>query len=77
VLRRLGFPPADACRRALLAYSAYLGHGQFAHSTPGTLPAARGGQRVYVDDAIRALTARDFSPVPLFRPELACRTMAQ
>ena len=29
-----GFPPAEARRRALLAYSAYLGHGQLAHSTP-------------------------------------------
>jgi len=58
VLRRLGFPQAEARRRALLAYSAYLGHGQLAHSTPGVLPATRAGRRAYLNDAIRALTAR-------------------
>ena len=41
-----------------LAYSAYLGHGQLAHSTPGVLPATRAGRRAYLDDAIRALTTR-------------------
>jgi AcrR family transcriptional regulator len=56
VLRRLGFPPAEARRRALLAYSAYLGHAQLAHSTPGMLPATSAGRRAYLDDAIRALT---------------------
>jgi AcrR family transcriptional regulator len=58
VFRRLGFPPAEARRRALLAYSAYLGHGQLAHSTPGVLPTTRAGRRAYLDDAIRALTTR-------------------
>jgi AcrR family transcriptional regulator len=58
VLRRLGFSPAEARRRALLAYSAYLGHGQLAHSTPGVLPATRAGRRAHLDDAIRALTTR-------------------
>ncbi|HXW46789.1 MAG TPA: TetR/AcrR family transcriptional regulator [Streptosporangiaceae bacterium] len=58
VLRRLGFPPAQARQRALLAYSAYLGHGQLAHSTPGVLPATRAGRRAYLDDAIRVLTTR-------------------
>ena len=58
VLRRLGFPPADARRRALLAYSAYLGHGQLAHSTPRVLPATRTGRRTYLNDAIHALTTR-------------------
>jgi AcrR family transcriptional regulator len=58
VLRRLGFPPAEARRRALLAYSAYLGHGQLAHSTPGVLPATSAGRRAYLDDAIRALTTQ-------------------
>lgn len=58
VLRRLGFPQAEARRRALLAYSAYLGHGQLAHSTPGVLPATRAARRAYLEDAIRALTAR-------------------
>jgi len=58
VFRRLGFPQAQARRRALLAYSSYLGHGQLAHSTPGVLPATRAGRRAYLNDAIRALTTR-------------------
>ncbi len=58
VLRRLGFPPAEAGRRALLAYSAYLGHAQLARSTPGVLPATSAGRRSYLDDAVSALTAR-------------------
>src|SRR5215469_507112 len=56
VLTRLGFPPAEARRRALLAYSAYLGHSQLAHSTPRVLPATKSGRRAYLDDAIHALT---------------------
>jgi AcrR family transcriptional regulator len=58
VLRRLGFPPAETRRRALLAYSAYLGHSQLAHSTPAVLPATKAGRRAYLNDAIRALTTR-------------------
>jgi len=58
LLRGLGFRPAEARRRALLAYSAYLGHGQLAHSTPAVLPATRTARRAYLDDAIRALTMR-------------------
>jgi len=58
VFGRLGFAQAQARRRALLAYSSYLGHGQLAHSTPGVLPATRAGRRAYLDDAIRALTTR-------------------
>jgi len=56
VFRRLGFTQAQARRRALLAYSSYLGHGQLAHSTPGVLPATKADRRAYLDDAIRALT---------------------
>jgi len=58
VLGRLGFSPAEARRRALLSYSAYLGHGQLAHTTPGVLPATKAGRRAYLNDAIRALTTR-------------------
>jgi len=58
VLRRVGFPPAEARRRALLAYSAYLGHAQLAHSTPGVLPATRAGRRSYLNEAMSALTSR-------------------
>jgi AcrR family transcriptional regulator len=58
VLRRLGFPPAEARQRALLAYSAYLGHGQLAHSTRRVLPATEAGRRAYLNAAVRALTTR-------------------
>jgi AcrR family transcriptional regulator len=58
VLKRLGFPPSQARRRALLAYGAYLGHGQLAHSIPAALPATAAGRRAYLNDAIRALTTR-------------------
>ncbi len=38
----LGLPPARARQRALLAYTAYLGHAQIAHATPELLPHGRG-----------------------------------
>jgi AcrR family transcriptional regulator len=38
----LGLPPARARQRALLAYTAYLGHAQIAHATPQLLPHGRG-----------------------------------
>ncbi len=52
---RLGFRPAQARRRALLAYSAYLGHAQLAHSTPGVLPVTKASRREYLDHVLRAL----------------------
>src|SRR5690348_17949411 len=58
VLRRLGFPPADARRRALLSYSAYLGHGQLAPSSPRPLPTPAAGRRAYLTGAIHALATR-------------------
>jgi hypothetical protein len=39
VSKKTALPAAEARRRALLAYSAYLGPGQLAHSTPAVLPA--------------------------------------
>jgi len=62
VLRRVGFRPAEARRRALLAYSAYLGHVQLARSTPDVLPATRAARRTYLDDAVSALTTRPHPP---------------
>jgi len=53
----LGFPPAAARRRALLAYSTYLGHAQLSHTTPGLLPAGRSARRAYLDEALTVLTA--------------------
>ncbi|SRR5229473_311335 len=54
---KLGFPPAEAQSRALLAYSAYLGHAQIAHSTAELLPRTRDERRAYLDHAISTLTA--------------------
>jgi AcrR family transcriptional regulator len=54
---RLGFRPAQARRRALLAYSASLGHAQLAHSTPAVLPATKAARRAYLDHVLRALIA--------------------
>jgi len=57
VLTRLGLPPADARSRALLAYSAYLGHAQLAHSTAGVLPRTAEARRAYLRDVLRVLAA--------------------
>ncbi|MFH8407496.1 TetR/AcrR family transcriptional regulator [Streptomyces sp. NPDC018019] len=54
----LGFPEAEAHRRGLLAYTAYLGHTQLNHAVPGSLPdgADRDG---YLDSVIDILLRRD------------------
>jgi AcrR family transcriptional regulator len=52
----IGFRPAQARRRALLAYSAYLGHAQLAHALPGVLPATGPARQAYLHDVLRALT---------------------
>jgi AcrR family transcriptional regulator len=52
----LGLSPARARDRALLAYSAFLGHAQLAHATPGVLPNGRAfGSHVHrvVDSLVR------------------------
>src|SRR5712691_850351 len=65
LFEKLGFPPAEARSRALLAYSAYLGHAQIAHSTAELLPRTRDERRAYLDHAIRTLTAPPTAdPVP-------------
>jgi AcrR family transcriptional regulator len=53
----LGFDAESAARRALLAYTAYLGHAQLAHATPELAP---GGAELpgYVDAVIATLTSR-------------------
>jgi hypothetical protein len=53
----LGYPPAAARRRGLLAYSAYLGHGQLSHSTPQLLPDTPAERRAYLDEVIATLTS--------------------
>jgi AcrR family transcriptional regulator len=52
--RELGLPPAAARHRALLAYTAYLGHAQLAHATPELAP---DDVDAYTDELIAALTA--------------------
>jgi AcrR family transcriptional regulator len=56
VFSRLGFPLAEARSRALLAYSAYLGHAQLAHSTAGVLPDTADARRAYLRDVMSVLT---------------------
>ena len=58
LFRELGFDAAHARARALLAYSAYLGHAQIAHSTPALLPSGRPARRAYFEEVMRLLTAR-------------------
>lgn len=57
VFSRLGFPLPEARSRALLAYSAYLGHAQLAHSTEGVLPDSAEARRAYLRDVMAVLTA--------------------
>jgi AcrR family transcriptional regulator len=55
LFERLGQPRAAARRRALLTYSAYLGHAQLAHASPGLLPHSPATRRAYLDVALEAL----------------------
>ncbi|WP_030667237.1 TetR/AcrR family transcriptional regulator [Streptomyces rimosus] len=53
-----GFPEAEARRRGLLAYTAYLGHAQLGHAVPGSLPG--GADRdAYLDSVLDTLLRRD------------------
>jgi AcrR family transcriptional regulator len=53
---QLGFPPAAARRRALLAHSIYLGQAQLIRSTPAALPATPAARRAHLADAIHTMT---------------------
>lgn len=57
LFQRLGFPRADANRRALLAYSTYLGYAQLVHATPQLLPQTQTARRIYLNDVLAALTS--------------------
>lgn len=52
----LGFGRAEARRRAVLAYSAYVGYAQLARSTPDALPRTKQSRRAYLDSTIATLT---------------------
>ncbi|MFE7777865.1 TetR/AcrR family transcriptional regulator [Streptomyces sp. NPDC057445] len=54
----LGFPPEEARRRGLLAYTSYLGHTQLAHAVPETLPAGK-ERSDYLASVLDALLRRD------------------
>ncbi|WP_433505692.1 TetR/AcrR family transcriptional regulator [Pseudonocardia halophobica] len=54
---RLGFAAAEAERRSLLAYTAYLGHAQLAHATPTLAPRGEALQ-AYADEVIRTVVDR-------------------
>jgi AcrR family transcriptional regulator len=58
LFRDLGFPPAEARDRGLLAFSAYLGHAQLAHATPHLVQGSSTARRRYADRVIALLTAR-------------------
>ncbi|MGD9528987.1 MAG: TetR/AcrR family transcriptional regulator, partial [Pseudonocardia sp.] len=51
----LGFDAAEAGRRSLLAYTAYLGHAQLAHATPAITPDGP-ELRAYVEAVLCRLT---------------------
>ena len=57
LLERLGFSRPAARRRALLAYTTYLGYAQAVHSTPEVLPQSQAGRRAYLNDTLAALTS--------------------
>jgi AcrR family transcriptional regulator len=57
LFQRLGFSHAEAKRRALLAYSTYLGYAQLVHATPQLLPRAQAAKRAYLNDVLTALTS--------------------
>ncbi len=54
----LGMSPARARDRGVLAYTAYLGHLQLAHATPGLLPQGRAFAR-HVGRVVEALVRTD------------------
>jgi AcrR family transcriptional regulator len=62
LFRKLGFPPVQARQRGMLAYSAYLGHAQLAHSTPAVLPRGAQSRRAYLDHVVNALARPEGRP---------------
>ncbi len=58
LLRQCGLPPRLAKRRAVFAYSAFLGHVQLVHSCPDLLKTSVGPLNRYADEVIDALVAQ-------------------
>jgi AcrR family transcriptional regulator len=61
LFREMGFTPAQADHRALLAYSAYLGHAELNRSALTVLPRTGPARRAYLDHVMAVLT----SPPPV------------
>jgi AcrR family transcriptional regulator len=59
LFRMLGFPPAQARDRGLLAYTAYLGHTQLIQVGLAAVPAEGAALRRYVNRILGILTAPD------------------
>ncbi len=55
LLRDTGLTPAVAGLRATLAYAAYLGHAQLAHTTPGVLPRTSRARNELIDELATVL----------------------
>jgi hypothetical protein len=68
LFRQLGFPQARARRRAVFAYSAYLGQLQLLRSAPDLLPKPGPASSAYADDVLAALLAdqpsNNAAPIP-------------
>ena len=62
LFQQLGSSRAEARRRALLAYSAYLGYAQLVHSTPELLPQTPAAKRAYLHDVLNTLTSSTRGP---------------
>ncbi|RZS34833.1 TetR family transcriptional regulator [Herbihabitans rhizosphaerae] len=57
LLGQLGFARAQARRRAVLAYSVYLGQAQLMRATPGVLPQGKAARRAHLDDVLTTMLA--------------------
>ena len=57
-LTELGFGPAEARRRALLAYATYLGHIQLLVRVPQAVPRDPAGREAYLGTVLEAIVGR-------------------
>ncbi|MCP3797746.1 TetR/AcrR family transcriptional regulator [Allokutzneria sp. A3M-2-11 16] len=57
IVAELGLSPAKARRRALVAYSTYVGHTQLARMSASMFPETRAAQRVYLDEMVDVLSS--------------------
>lgn len=58
----LGFDTERARRRALLAYTTYLGHAQLARTAPEAVPTADHGRQAYLESVLDTLIAPERGP---------------